>query len=265
VARRPDLALADAAGRPDARRPVPDPDVDDRIVTPGGRLPFETPRELATDEVRATVADHASAARNALRAGFDGAELHAANGYLIDQFLHDAAHRRSDVYGGPVDNRLRFLLEVVDAVAGVVGGARLGVRLSPSSTWMECDDSDKRGLYEAVVSGLGTRDLAYLHLVEPTIAGSTSIEAGADAIPSSVFRKLFPGPVILAGDHTFESATRAVESGVADLVAFGRAFISNPDLPQRFATGAPLATSDRRTYYSGGDEGYTDYPALPPT
>ncbi len=232
------------------------------IYTPEGLQEFEAPRSLGTDEVRAIVQDYAAAARNAMRAGFDGVEIHGANGYLVDQFLNDQVNRRTDRYGGDVPNRLRFLLEVVDAVAAVWGPDRVGVRLSPSGTWMDCRDTDKKSLYSAAVEALGERSLAYLHLVEPTIAGSMSVEASPDAISSAYFRHLYSGTLIVSGDHTLESGAKAIDNGTADLVGYGRAFIANPDLPTRFEQGAPLAEADRALFYSHDDKGYTDYPTI---
>lgn len=232
------------------------------IYTAQGPREFEVPRALASQEIRRVVGDYGHAARQAVRAGFDGVEIHGANGYLIDQFLNDNTNLRDDEYGGDIPNRMRFLLEVVDAVTEVWGSDRVGIRLSPSGTFMDCNDSDKRSLYGSAVTALGGRGLAYLHLVEPTIAGSLSVEAPPDAIPTSWFRGLYPGTLIVSGDHTFESGTRALAEGTADLVGFGRAFIANPDLPRRFAFGAPLTPPDRRTFYTDGDAGYIDYPTL---
>jgi len=236
--------------------------VEGTIYTREGLQEFETPRALETDEVYAIVADYAAAAQNAMRAGFDGVEIHGANGYLVDQFLNGQVNRRTDEYGGDVPNRLRFLLEVVAAAASVWGPERVGVRLSPSGTWMDCRDADKKGLYSAVVEALSERSLAYLHLVEPTIAGSMTVEASPDAIPSAYFRQLYRGTLIVSGDHTLESGSKAIENGTTDLVGYGRAFIANPDLPRRFELGAPLAAADRRFFYTHGDEGYTDYPSI---
>jgi N-ethylmaleimide reductase len=232
-----------------------------RIMTADGLKDFETPRALETDEVEAIVEDYAHAARNAMRAGFDGVEIHGANGYLIDQFLNDQVNRRTDRYGGDLSNRLRFLLEVVDAVTGVWGPERVGVRLSPSGTFMQCTDTDRKGLYTAAVRALDSRGLAYLHLVEPTIAGSMSVEASPDAVPSAYFREVYGGTLIVSGDHTFDTGTEAISNGLADLVGYGRAFISNPDLPYRFAQGLPLAPAERKLFYTDTDEGYIDYPS----
>jgi N-ethylmaleimide reductase len=246
--------------RPVAPSPVAVPD--DTIVTPEGLREFEVPRALTTEEVCSVVDDYAQAATNAVRAGFDGVEIHAANGYLIDQFLNDNINMRDDEYGGPVSARVRFLLEVADAVSAAVGVDRVGVRLSPSGTFMGCHDSNRRAVYGAAVAALAERPLAYLHLIEPTIAGNVTVDAAPDAMPSSYFRRLFPGTLIVAGDHTFESGSRVIAAGEADLVGYGRAFISNPDLPLRFAVGAPLTTPDLDTFYTDGDEGYVDYVTL---
>lgn len=235
---------------------------DATIHTTEGQRAFEVPRALATEEIRRVVADYAHAARQAVCAGFDGVEVHGANGYLIDQFLNDNTNLRDDEYGGGILNRMRFLKEVLDAVTGVWGADHVGVRLSPSGTFMDCDDSDKRTLYSAVVSALSGYGLAYLHLVEPTVAGSQSIEAPPGAIPSSVFRGLFPGTLIVSGDHTFETGNRVIAENMADLVGFGRAFIANPDLPRRFVQGKALTLADSKTFYTDGDVGYIDYPSL---
>jgi N-ethylmaleimide reductase len=235
------------------------------IMTADGPKDFETPRALETGEVEAIVQDYAHAARNAMRAGFDGVEIHGANGYLIDQFLNDQVNRRTDRYGGPLENRLRFLLEVVDAVTGVWGSDRVGVRLSPSGTFMQCRDTDRKALYTAAVRALDGYALAYLHLVEPTIAGSMSVEASPDAVPTAYFRDVYSGTLIVSGDHTYETGTEALANGTTDLVGYGRAFISNPDLPYRFAQQLPLAPAERKTFYVDGDAGYLDYPSVAET
>ncbi|GAA2325524.1 alkene reductase [Streptomyces kunmingensis] len=227
-----------------------------------GRTPHVTPRALETEEIPAIVAQYGTAARNAAAAGFDGVELHAANGYLIDQFLQDSANRRTDRYGGSVENRARLLLEALDALIDAVGADRVGVRLSPSSTFQDMHDSDPVALFTYVLDALAQRDLAYLHLVEPGIVGDDS-ETGrrpADSIDSAWVRKRYPGRLIAAGGYDRERALRAVESGTVDAVAFGRAFIANPDLPTRLAQGAELNEADRSTFYGGDERGYVDYP-----
>ncbi|GAB3691165.1 alkene reductase [Corynebacterium nasicanis] len=227
-----------------------------------GNIPFETPHPLSREQIRVVIRQYAAAARRAVAAGFDGVELHAANGYLIDQFLNSASNERSDEYGGSVANRARFLLEIIEEVAREIPRGRIGVRLSPSSRWMDALDEDKSALHHHVVSALAGRGLAYLHLVEPTIAGSTTAEIASDAVPTAALSERADTPVIVTGGHTAASAERLLAEGTADLVGFGRAFIANPDLPERFATGAPLHAHDRRTFYRGGAEGYVTYPSL---
>jgi N-ethylmaleimide reductase len=227
--------------------------------SPKGRIPFEMPRELSAEGIRQIVGQFAHAAANALEAGFDGVELHGANGYLFDQFLNSSANQRTDQYGGTVANRTRFLAEVLDALAEVIPLSRVGLRLSPSSSWMDMQDPDKRGIYSAVVRLASAKGLAYLHLVEPGIAGSVDVEDGGDIVPSGELAELFRGPVIVTGGHTAESAAARIEAGTAHLVGFGRLFIANPDLPYRIQAGAELEPLRREGLYSGGAAGYTDY------
>ncbi|BCW58593.1 alkene reductase [Arthrobacter sp. StoSoilB20] len=230
--------------------------------SPHGRIPFEVPRELSEEAIAEIVAQFAVAARNAVAAGFDGVELHAANGYLFDQFLNSSSNRRTDRYGGSVENRLRFLHEVIDAVSAETRINRIGVRISPSSTWMDVFDPDKRGIYSELVRGISERGLAYLHLVEPGIAGSLDTNPQDGAIESAELGSLFDGPVIVTGGHTPRTAAAAVGAGSADLVGFGRLFIANPDLPRRIQAGAELADLRQKGLYGGGPAGYTDYPEL---
>jgi N-ethylmaleimide reductase len=198
------------------------------------------------------VEQFAHGARTALEAGFDGVELHGANGYLIDQFLRDGSNRRTDAYGGPIENRARFLLEVMEAVTGVWGADRVGVRLSPTGSFNSMSDSDPAATFGHAARELDRLGLAYLHVTEAI--GST---------PSPVaplLRSLFRGPFMLNGGYTRETANAALAKGEADLISFGVLFLSNPDLVERFAEGAPLNTPDRETFYSGGEKGYIDYP-----
>jgi N-ethylmaleimide reductase len=227
-----------------------------------GRVPYVIPRALETEEIPAIVAEHGKAAANARAAGFDGVELHAANGYLIDGFLQDNANRRTDRYGGSIENRARLLLEVLDALIDAVGADRVGVRLSPGSTFQDMADSDPVALFTYVLDALAARDLAYLHLVEPGIAGNESVHRPADSIDSVWVRKRYPGRVIANGGYDRESALRAVQSGTVDAVSFGRAFVANPDLPERLARDAELSEAQRPHYYGGDDHGYLDYPSL---
>ncbi|MDQ4490110.1 alkene reductase [Sinomonas sp. ASV486] len=240
------------------------PIIGDLYRSPAGRIPFEVPRELTEAGIAEIVAQFAAAARNALDAGFDGVELHGANGYLIDQFLNASSNGRTDRYGGTFSNRVRFLAEILDALAEGMPMDRVGLRLSPSSTWMDMRDPDKRGVYSAVVRLASARGLAYLHFVEPGIAGSVDVEGDrAAVVPTSDLAAHFAGPVIVTGGHTAESAAARIEAGTADLVGFGRLFIANPDLPYRFQAGAELEPLRREGLYGGGEAGYTDYPLHP--
>ncbi|CAN7375894.1 alkene reductase [Phenylobacterium sp. LjRoot225] len=227
------------------------------LSTPTGKKPFPTPRALKTDEIPGVVAQFRQAVANARAAGFDGVEIHAANGFLIDQFLRDSANRRTDAYGGSVENRARFLLEVVDQAIEIFGPEGVGVRLSPHATGDGLDDSDPVTLYAHVAHELQIRGVAYLHLIEPD-----AVKAGDRLAPR--LRSLFTGPFILAGEFDRDSAERAIAEGRADFVAFGRLYISNPDLAERFRRRAPLNMPDVATFYDGGDVGYIDYPFLDP-
>jgi len=225
---------------------------------------FETPRALGTHEIPGLVQDYVHAAKQAKAAGFDGVEVHGANGYLLDQFLQDGSNKRTDQYGGSIANRARLLLEVLTAVIGVWGSDRVGVRLSPYGTFNDMSDSDTQGLFTYVVSEISKLNLAFLHLIEPrsTMAGGT--DKVIDNMPSAagLFGKLFNGKVISAGGYNRDNAIEAVETGTADAVAFGRFFISNPDLPKRLEINAALTPYDRATFYGGNAKGYTDYPSL---
>jgi N-ethylmaleimide reductase len=223
--------------------------------TTEGPKPFPVPRALDAAEIPGVVAQFAEGARRALDAGFDGVEIHGANGYLIDQFLRDGSNRRTDAYGGPVANRVRFLLEVTDAVAGVWGAGRVGVRVSPWSGFNDMSDADPAALFVHAAERLSPYGLGYLHLVEPV--------GTADPLAPAL-KAAFKGPLMVNGGHGGESAEAALASGSADLVSFGAPFVSNPDLPERLVRGAPLAPADSSKFYGGGAEGYTDYPALRP-
>lgn len=227
---------------------------------------YETPRALSVHEIAGVIASYRQAAMQAKAAGFDGVEVHAANGYLLDQFLQDGSNRRTDEYGGSLANRTRLVLEVLRAVIGVWGSERVGIRLSPYGTFNDMSDRDSLGLFTCVIEQLNPLQLAYLHLIEPRAmdaGGSDRVYEGAPST-AQMFRKLFKGKVIMAGGYHRESAEEAVTAGLADGVAFGRLFIANPDLPARLATGASLNRYDRSTFYGGGEKGYTDYPFLNP-
>jgi N-ethylmaleimide reductase len=230
----------------------------------GAPVPFETPRALREDEIPGIVARFRQAAENAKAAGFDGVEVHGANGYLLDQFLQDGTNKRGDRYGGSIENRARLLLEAVDAAVEAWGADRVGVRLSPWGKFNGMNDSDPAALFDHVTAALGARGLAYLHLVEARADQNSDTNALDPNAPdaASRFKARFGGKLIAAGGFTREAAARLVAENRSDAVAFGRLFIANPDLPERFRRGAPLNRYDRSTFYGGGARGYTDYPAL---
>jgi len=222
-------------------------------------VPYEAPRALETNEIAGIVAAYREGAENALEAGFDGVELHGANGYLIDQFLRDGTNQRTDQYGGSVENRARFLLEVTQAVVDVWGGQRVGVRLSPNAAFNDMHDSNPRAIFGHVAKSLERFNLAYLHVTRA--APGEDVPGGP--IDADFFRALYRNPIITAAGFTSkEQAEAAVKTGNADLVAFATLFISNPDLPVRFRQNAPLAEADRTTFYGGDAKGYIDYPSL---
>ena len=252
---------------PDRSRPV----APSAIAPPGQaytptfeQRPYETPRALEIEELPTIVRDFRQAARNARQAGFDAVEIHGANGFLLDQFLQDGSNRRTDAYGGTIENRARLLVEVVDGIAADIGADRTAVRLSPHGNLGGLSDSDTVPHFSTVISELGKRGLAYLHLIEPRassagIADDASVDSADNA---SLFRHLFDGPVITAGGYTPEMGVAAIQAGLADAVAFGRMFIANPDLPERIRTGAAMNAFDRSTAYGGDARGYIDYPVL---
>ncbi|PSM49942.1 alkene reductase [Chroococcidiopsis sp. CCALA 051] len=227
-----------------------------------GEKPYVTPRALETAEIPGIVEQYRQGAKNALAAGFDGVEIHSANGYLLDQFLHDGSNHRTDEYGGSIENRARLLMEVTEAVVSVWGADRVGVRLSPSGTFGSVYDSDLKALFTYVVDALNQFELAYLHLVEPRVAGNETVENPTSELSSKYFRPIYKGTLISAGGYDRESGNAVLASRDADLVAYGRLFISNPDLPQRFALNAQLNPYDRSSFYGGDKRGYTDYPSL---
>jgi len=251
------------------------------VLSTGGLEAFPKPRELLTAEIQPIVEEFRESVRLANRAGFDGVELLAANGFLIDQFLRDETNQRTDHYGGSIENRARFLLEVVDAAIEELGPDRVGVRLSPHFRADQIGDSDPVATYSYVTAELNSREVAYIHLLESVAHdpdpftplylqllnkpgekrfGPGPLEGAPFLAP--ILRPLFNGALILNGGYTRETATHAVEHGLADAVSFGRLYIANPDLPARFMLGAPLNSPDPSTYYEGGAKGYIDYPAL---
>jgi N-ethylmaleimide reductase len=228
-----------------------------QAFTASGPQPFVVPRALETGEIPGVVAQFEDGARRALAAGFDGVEIHGANGYLIDQFLRDGTNRRTDRYGGSVENRARLLLQVTEAVADVWGAERVGVRLSPWNEFNDMYDSDPRGTFDHAARALAPLKLAYLHLVEP----GGGVPAG-EAPLAPELKATFGGPLMVNGGYTRALAVAALARGEADLVSFAASFLANPDLPDRLARNAPLNTPDPATFYGGDHRGYTDYPAL---
>ena len=227
-----------------------------------GPVEFALPRALATGEMPEIAAEFRAAALNARAAGMDGVEIHGANAYLIDQFLRDGSNRRDDRYGGGVANRARLLLEIADAVIGVWGADRVGVRLSPHARGDGIADSDPAAIFGHVAAALGEREIAYLHLIEAPAPGlPQSPPAGASALLPAI-RRAFKGPLIVNGGYTRAAADQVIASGAADLVAFAALFIANPDLVERFRRNAPLNKPDSSTFHNGGAQGYIDYPTL---
>ena len=226
--------------------------------TETGPQPFVTPRALDTAELAGIVEDYRQAAQNALEAGFDGVEVHAANGYLLDQFLRDGTNHRTDAYGGPIENRTRLLLEVVEAVNAVWGADRVGVRLSPINSFNSMTDSDPDATFQYVARELNRFGLAYLHVVESDFDGAT-VERRYDR---QALRDAFDGPYIANGGYDKARAAEALSSASSDLVAFGAPYIANPDLVERFALNAHLNEPDESAFYGGDERGYIDYPFL---
>jgi len=228
----------------------------------GKSVPYETPRALETSEIPGIIDAYRQGAVNALKAGFDGVEIHGANGYLIEQFLQSHTNLRTDQYGGAIENRTRFLLEVTKAAIEVWGADRVGVRLSPHGIANGSGEADPMPLYTHAVKSLDSLGLAYLHFIEPRSSGAGRAEVNHQNVPSAMvlFRPLWSGKLITAGGFTGETANAAIAEGHADAIAFGRIFISNPDLPRRLAHGFPLTPYNRATFYGGEAAGYTDYP-----
>lgn len=241
--------------QPNGQRPVSSSAVkpDGYARTHNGKQSFVTPRALDTDEIPTVVQQYADGARRAKAAGFDGVEIHGANSYLIDQFLRDGVNQRTDQYGGSVENRSRFLREVTEAVVDVWGAGRVGVRLSPGRPSKNMYDSDPAALFGYAASMLNEYGLSYLHLYETTDEAREI---------THLIRDRFEAPLILNGGYDKERANQVIADGLADAVAFGKLFISNPDLPTRFCRDAPLTEPDPSTFYGRDEKGYTDYPTL---
>lgn len=227
----------------------------------GALADFETPRTLTTAEIGTLVESYRQAAQNAKEAGFDGVEIHGANGYLLEQFLQTRTNLRTDEYGGSVANRARFLLEACQAAVDVWGADRVGLRLSPFGRANDSGEAEPDALYSHVIDEVAKLGLAYLHLIEPRASGAGQGEVDHKDVPSAsaLYRKRWPGVLIAAGNYKPDTAEAAVAEGTADAVAFGRYFISNPDLPERLRHGHAFTPYNRATFYGGEHEGYTDY------
>jgi len=223
-----------------------------------GKQPYPQPRALALEEIPALIAEYVQAARNAIAAGFDGVQIHGANGYLIDQFLRDNTNKRSDAYGGSIENRIRLMTEVVSAVAAAIGPERTAIRLSPNGDSQGVNDSHPHPLFAAAAAALSDIGIAFLEIREP--GPNSSFGKPSDAPVGPVMRAAFNGPFIVNSDYDATSGQAVLDAGEADAVAFGRPFIANPDLVHRYAKGLPLSESDPRKFYSHGPEGYSDYP-----
>ena len=225
---------------------------------------YETPKAMSLEDIVRLLKEFELAAQNAKAAGFDGIEIHSANGYLLDQFVQDKTNQRTDQYGGSVENRLRLLGEVIETVSKVFPSDRVGVRLSPYGTFNDISDSEPIALFMAAIDKLNGYKLAYLHMIEPraTSAGGGEQVFEEAPITSEIFRAAYQGKFITAGGYDQAMGEKVLEKGLADAVAYGRLYISNPDLAERFEQGAPLNPYNRATFYGGNEGGYTDYPTL---
>lgn len=239
-----ELPVAPSAVAPDA----------EGFTANGDMEPHPTPRALETEEIPEIVEQYRRGAENAKRAGFDGVEIHGANGYLIDQFLESGTNHRTDRYGGSVENRARFLIEVVEAVLSVWDSERVGLRLSPGSSFNDMHDDNPRETFGYVARELNRYNLAYVHVAE-----NSDLDGER---PHHLIRDHYDGTLIVAGEYDRTSGEETLQEGSTDLVAYARLFLANPDLPRRFKEDAPLNDWDRDTFYGGGEEGYTDYPTL---
>lgn len=232
-----------------------------KIRTREGKVDTVVPHALSIEEIQQIVTDYKNAALNATEAGFDGVEIHAANGYLIDQFLQDGTNHRDDIYGGTYENRTRFMMEVTRSICDAIGKEKTGIRLSPSGRHADISDSNPKELFSYAIRQLNKLDLAYLHLVEPLEDVSVYKNYLTEVAP--YFRKIYSGTMISCGGYTPEKAEKALQENHADLIAFGKLFISNPDLPERIKQNGPYNQWDIKTFYGGSEKGYTDYPGLP--
>lgn len=230
------------------------------VFTQDGWVPVSPHRALEREEIPLLVESFRRAAQRALEAGFDGIELHAANGYLVDTFLQDGTNQRDDAYGGSVENRVRFPLEVLQALIGVFGANRVGVRVSPSGKWGSISDSDPEATFGYFAKRLDAFGLAYLHVIEPRVMGTETLDEGVAPVAASFLRRHFSGPIMAAGGFDVDGAQAILARGDADLVAFGRWFSSNPDLPERLRHGIALTPYVRDAFWGGNERHYIDFP-----
>ncbi|MDR3409874.1 MAG: alkene reductase [Formivibrio sp.] len=231
------------------------------VIQPDGtpsNQPCDMPRAISSAEISGLIDDYVRSALRAQRAGFDLVEIHAANGYLLNQFLSPNSNQRTDQYGGNPENRARLLLEIVDAIALTIGANRIGVRLSPGGVFNDMDDPESEAMALYLAKELTLRGIAYLHIAEPDWAGGQPLSAEF----RRDLRLAFPGRLIYCGGYTAEKAEAVIVAGIADAIAFGRLFLANPDLPERFLGNSHLNAPDQETFYGGGSKGYTDYPSL---
>lgn len=238
---------------PSAIRPVGE------IYTFEGMKPFETPKALTTQEIQTVVQQYVNGAKNAIEAGFDGVEIHGANGYLIDQFLRDGTNTRDDAYGGSIENRSRFLFEIITGIVNAIGSDKTALRLSPSGTFNDMKDSDPTQHFTYICEKLNDFDLAYLHIID---ALEGDIRHGANVVELSNLRKAYRGVLVANGGYDKQRGNAVIQNGEADAVSFGALFLANPDLPERFAANATLNTPDPSTFYTQDEKGYLDYPAM---
>lgn len=230
-----------------------------KIYTYEGMKEFVTPHALSVDEIKIVVQEYVTGAKNAMEAGFDGVEIHGANGYLIDQFLRDGTNHREDAYGGSVENRARFLFEIVRGICDTIGSDKTGLRLSPSGTFNDMKDSAPEKHFAYICEKLNGFDLAYLHIID---ALEGDIRHGANIVDLRVLRESYTGILIANGGYAFERGNSAIENGLADAVAFAALFLANPDLPERFKSNSVLNTPNPDSFYTQDEKGYLDYPAL---
>jgi len=243
------LPLAPSAIKPDGQ-----------ALTPDGHKDYETPRAMTTDEIYKTIHDFGVAAKNAMEAGFDGIEIHGAHGYLVDIFIMDGTNKRNDEFGGSIENRAKFLFLILDEIRKYLKPCKIGLRLSPKAVRPDAMDSSPEKTYGYIIEKLNDYGLAYLHLSEMISPETRSNPEFKSIVP--FYRKIYNGTLISCGGHSWQSAEGMLQNNEADLIAFGKDFISNPDLAERFKTGAPLTRPDKSTFYHGGAKGYTNYPAF---